>query len=618
MHKSTEEFFDRAVEKRVDFVTFLQTTGIHDLMKSYIASLKLASPNWLGGSQSWAHWERNLPKKDSLTRLQKASLLAGNADFFAAHNTVEGCQQIIQQLYPVAVAIRDECNRMLSNRGYNVRINKFGFSKHQSREFHFDDTPMSYELFPSYVITLTVHAKVLPNTTIQTRSMKEAVYEPVPHDGADIAYFEVFHMPQIDLKKFSEAYLQFEPNESITYLSPLGLITFALLIGVSRLDKGFDIDTQRKLAFFASLVSSSKEETYNTVLDTYRKIFGKSNIYDELFVDKLNIETLGLYSPEMSAMLEVFEEWLVEKLRPSINSFIVDMNKRIMEETNDKAFMFIAGGDAMRRYKNSITVTKDIDTKVYVDNTRKRLSTTTTSLEKKVATIIETCMSKLIYYLGTHKPRVFGIQNMIQFHMKQPQNGVMAGIEYYTSSPKNMQFRLRRIRKNPSIPVTLYSLDYRGYVQGTLNGKPFVFKHEVPILDVVIEENKKHLPRSDVVYDSTNEIPVASLKFLLNDLKNTYETHPLAILRAWRNKKQKDLQRFRKLRNIYKGQDEKTTSRGSASDLDVIDPVYSDFIDGVNVDWYVRMFNEIKASNKRKFKHKMPFDFQIILDHSKK
>ena len=63
--------------------------------------------------------------------------------------------------------------------------------------------------------------------------------------------------------------------------------------------------------------------------------------------------------------MDYIEKWFISKFRPAINSCILEINADL-EKFNVK--LFISGGDAMRRYKNDISFTKDIDTKLYINN----------------------------------------------------------------------------------------------------------------------------------------------------------------------------------------------------------------------------------------------------------
>jgi hypothetical protein len=209
--------------------------------------------------------------------------------------------------------------------------------------------------------------------------------------------------------------------------------------------------------------------------------------------------------------------------------------------------------------------------------------------------------------------------------MSAPDNGVQVYMQYFTDNPHNMQFRMRVIERNKLLPVTLYSIDYRGYMTCVIDGKQYVFKHEVPIVDVVIEHNKNNALREDIVTMTKTNIPVASLKFLLKDLIKTYNNEELAGMRVWNNKKQKDADRFKKLRELYMqrlqktGEDASRSKSGSPSimgtkvRLDAVDELYTNFVASSDVSWYIKMFDDIRNKEKKQVKHKMPFDFEKIM-----
>lgn len=631
LKKNTLDLHQNAVDKRVDFVQLLRARGVQSLIKTHIGSLNARVPCWLGGSQSWEHWENKLPQEAKLTELQKVSMMAGNADIFLASNTVLGCQNAMIQAYPIAVKIKEECDILLADAGYTVSLDTVGFKCSKKGEFKFNQTPTAYELFPAYVINMSLRKNTASLPTLKTRSRskapQEAPQQEYPFDGKLLVYLEVFHMPEVNMELFQNTYLLHDDTTNVNYLNPLGLITFSLMIGITRQEKGLDVDTQRRMAFFTTMISHTKDKAYLEIRDTYEKLFRKSPIYDEEFTYKMNIEILRARSPQADALFDAFDEWVIERLRPSINSYIVATNKRIMAETENRAFMFISGGDAMRRYKKSISATKDIDTKIYIDGGKKRKrGTAATTMERQVAKIVENEMSKLVYYLGTNKQRLFGMKELDTLQMPKPENGVMIKMQFYTNNYKNMQFRMRLTQRNEAFPVTLFSMDYRGYLSGSIDGVPFTYKHEIPVLDVVIEDNIYGKTRDEVVHNSSGRIPVASLDFLLNDIVKIYNTEHLALMRVWNNKKKKDLDRFHKLRDLYmkrmNASSGSQSSNGSASpnvlghpvNLDAVDGMYNMFAEGANVEWYLKMFHDIKLKNKLKCKHKMPFDFEKIMD----
>ncbi len=77
----------------------------------------------------------------------------------------------------------------------------------------------------------------------------------------------------------------------------------------------------------------------------------------------------------MANFINKKEAQIIDTFRPYINSTIININnelqsefKDLSERTDSGVGIFVAGGDAIRRYKNNVSVTKDIDTKIYIPN----------------------------------------------------------------------------------------------------------------------------------------------------------------------------------------------------------------------------------------------------------
>jgi len=112
---------------------------------------------------------------------------------------------------------------------------------------------------------------------------------------------------------------------------------------------------------------NKKLKFFTDILEKYTTIFNKTKSYNPFFVRKIEDIILQNTPPyQFEKFIEEVDKKIISTLRPSINSFIIEINKILLERY--KVILFIAGGDAMRRYKEDITVTKDIDVKLYINN----------------------------------------------------------------------------------------------------------------------------------------------------------------------------------------------------------------------------------------------------------
>ena len=97
-------------------------------------------------------------------------------------------------------------------------------------------------------------------------------------------------------------------------------------------------------------------------------MFKNTNFFNIFFIEKIreNINKYSAINGTYEKFIDYVERWLMSIFRPAINSFIIEINDELYKKYNIK--LFIAGGDAMRRYNYNISSTKDIDTKLYIRN----------------------------------------------------------------------------------------------------------------------------------------------------------------------------------------------------------------------------------------------------------
>jgi hypothetical protein len=272
------------------------------------------------------------------------------------------------------------------------------------------------------------------------------------------------------------------------------------------------------------------------------KVLAKSG-YKELF--KTLLKTYITSNNEMEVFINNMEASLIEKFRPYINHTILKINNKL-QSLNKKLGIFVAGGDATRRYKNDISVTKDIDTKIYIPSD---LASDKPRIEK----IVIKKLLKLCSFLIDNRSSLF---NKIAF--PYPLNHMSSDDEYdynasfiinETDDPNLLNFRFRQIFKG-IFPVDLLSLDYRCKIVFNVKHKSsqkefeFIYKYDIAFLDVVLET----LNAPDNYYEKysvlSNGLPVCGLAFLLKDLQNTYNSDASSLLRFLGNKNNKDFDRY--------------------------------------------------------------------------
>lgn len=375
-------------------------------------------------------------------------------------------------------------------------------------------------------------------------------------------------------------------------------------ITTPRTNKQLNVDRIRKELLLNTLDKKGLSDfsAYKQIFESYFNIFGGSKYINIFLVDHF---LQKIIKTSKTNVFEDVETNVINYIRPFINACIRHLNKRLSTLHPD-AFIVLVGGDAMRRYDINISTTSDFDTKVYVPQQFLR--------QKRKMAILQNLLvdelSKFVVMLNIFKNEILPSGSKV---VNLPE----LSIEYTINTPEK-QFRLRFIEKSKSLPVNLYSIDYRTKIKIVYQRLTIELPFDIPLLDLVTVSNDNY-PREKVVNSLLSQVvPVASLDFLLGDLTNTYNNVELASARYWNNKSSKDMFRFRILSDI-KSQLQLGSHFRFLQNDNPLNAVYQD--DAWNKALYLpQVINEfitystnfktmIDINRKmRKIKHKMKFD----------
>jgi hypothetical protein len=351
-------------------------------------------------------------------------------------------------------------------------------------------------------------------------------------------------------------------NDGLHYLNLAGLYIF-LQLGKKKIfiPKGYNILKIREIIFDKIvLINDYKTPTLKMIADQYYETFNGTSVFDKLFHDDLSKLYALSYEP-IGIIINNMEIEIIETLRRYINKTMKNINDKI-QEINNNIGLFVVGGDALRRYKNDISVTKDIDCKIYIPQ-----SLSSDDLIKETTNVIIEELLILVCYLIENTDNIF--KDVECNHENE-----LYKITYILSNGKDndeKNFKYRQLFKNP-FPVDLFSLDYRCIINvevkdnklnPSMNTK-FSYNYDIAFLDVVLQSIEVSGDANDF-YKSiavlSNDIPISTLEFLLNDLKNTYNNDDSSLLRFIGGKIRKDFNRYNEVvkllnKKIFKYSDE--------------------------------------------------------------
>ena len=589
---------------------------------------------WVAGGLSWNNWWQDDENNyNYYTRDEQISMLVGNYDIrYIYYNTAELLiTRKIEEIYNIVLELQallsstgiettiiptnfsydptkankiKEENKTLNKRSYNIKLVIETFPELRGGATAPKKKPIQHSYNTARILNrlVTTQKSELPVTIDQYNKYREELL-----NKAVVEFnFELFKQSEVSkvrqatdlfsIDLFKRNYLNIASvgysdgdsysiiEEKLNKLNKKGLLTYSYLNTSDRVQNlGLNVDVYRQTMFMEKeLKNDSKKisDYFKLILNTYYNVFKNTNFFNIFFIEKIE-QIIYKYSANMyEEFVDYIERWLMSMFRPAINSFIVEMNKDL-EPYN--IVLFIAGGDAMRRFNYDISSTKDIDTKLYIKNI-KDLSGSPLSydeLKKEVIEIIAKNIVKLRNYLeitfsGLFKnktivfdengnqvikevnysdtPIVF--TNTIKIEKKQKVNDRTIttydvkketfNIKFVAKPEENTQhFRVREIKKSDKFPVDLYSIDYKTVIKKiTSNGSTKDIILNISLLDVVLQEDDFN-PNFFTIVD--NNIPIASLTFLAYDLQTTYTTEERGIARIASGKYKKDITRYKTL-----------------------------------------------------------------------
>ena len=380
------------------------------------------------------------------------------------------------------------------------------------------------------------------------------------------------------------------------------------------------------------------------ILNIYTKTFHKYNIPNIYLLNDLIMKALKS-NPEIENYITGMEVKIIECLRPYVNETISVINEKIKTikfmslfrgnpplEGKDNTGIFVVGGDAIRRYDYEGSLTKDIDSKIYIP--------TDINLDAIEGNnkLINECITfelfKLASYLNINKNNIFSSipTNEISNHFENtPQHNFKCNIrfELVSSEPDMLNYRFRNSPKTV-FPVDLYSLDYRCVIYFEFQYKdqqPFKsdYKSDISFIDIVLQQSGENYYKKYAVI--SNNLPISSLDFIIDDLTNTYNNDMSSLLRFLNGKSTKDYDRFLLLQTIKKKNSEiplyridensnitytKSINRNNNLLLDAKRSYNLDTNGKRLYNTYIRIYNELIEKTQNKKKLIIDYDIQKV------
>jgi hypothetical protein len=258
----------------------------------------------------------------------------------------------------------------------------------------------------------------------------------------------------------------------------------------------------------------------------------------------------------------------------------------------------------MRRYDDGITVTKDIDTKLYITGAEINAGLSKDDFKKHIVDLIVKHIVKLRNYMQENLASILSEHSMLKKHITYAENDYKFEFTLLTSDDKNNdQVRTREILKNENFPVDLYSIDYRAKLTVSSIKKDDK-KHvsetknfDISLLDIVLQDNAEDIFSPEYCTDFDG-IPVASLDFLLKDFKTTYSIDDRALARISSSKYLKDISRHKQLMDIYAKANNMSAELGKPIDSSFFVSLDDEILSNGSLEEYKNILIKLLKKNK--------------------
>lgn len=293
------------------------------------------------------------------------------------------------------------------------------------------------------------------------------------------------------------------------------------------------------------------------IITFYNKIYSKFLAYNIFFGDNVRNISYEYSYNHYTKFIDFIDRYFITLFRPVINSFIIAINEELFETHGIK--LFVAGGDSMRRYNYDSSFSADIDTKLHIKNavSNKKLAGVIQSpieIKKSIFTIVMRHLVNAQNYFEEFKtsqilkPLISDRNKGISVFKCENESGdIKIDIDVLIiTKQSNYQFRTRKIDINPTMPVDLFSIDFRYNIKIIDNGVNYETKRNVALLDIVISDDKNFNSDDLIEIDG---MAYASKKFLLKDFETTYSNEKMALGRISNGKVSKDIIRYNQIKD---------------------------------------------------------------------
>jgi hypothetical protein len=538
---------------------FLETNNINDFIADkiwFMEHLNLINNNytyWTDGGLSWFY---NL-KNDKFTDEEKFKFMICNLHFYYIFNDKLLSIQKIKELYDLTIIVQ---NFIKSTLNIDTDIITTNFEYNDGNFiFNNDENSILKQNILNIKLILKTTDIIKGGDNNNSSSSSYINFKPRRYSIKDLAILDnkialEFTLECLDkttdINKFNELYIiipkknNYKINQNplivrkkLNRLNILGLMTYNFIyINKIEDNSGLNIENLRLNIYINYFLNRPNKflNFFQNILNNYKSVYKPLN---QIVIQKISSFIYDYKYPFLSSHINTINRYYIAKIRPIINSFLLNINKEISAYN---AVLMIKGGESLRRYDDNISFTKDIDTVLYYNNNDNY---------EKIKKIVINNLFKFRCYIEDNKLSIFNDKDIFNLNI----DNIQFSIENINEGSQNLLIKnYMRNDKYGTFDFFTSSIEYFIYITDISDkDKPIILYKYYTMLNILDVSCKFTELNYHNYYQDINGLPIANIKYLINDIENIYIDNFNLIYRIIDEKVIKDITRYNFLVNFY-------------------------------------------------------------------
>jgi hypothetical protein len=537
---------------------FLETNNINDFIADkiwFMEHLNLINNNytyWTDGGLSWFY---NL-KNDKITDEEKFKFMICNLHFYYIFNDKLLSIQKIKELYDLTIIVQNFIKSTL-NIDTDIITTNFEYNDGNFIFNNDENSILKQNILNIKLILKTTNIITGGNNNSSSSSYID--FKPIRYSIKDLAILDnkialEFTLDCLDkttdINKFNELYIiipkknNYKINQNplivrkkLNRLNITGLMTYNFIyINKIEDNSGLNIEKLRLNIYINYFLNRPNKflNFFQNILNNYKSVYKPLNY---IVIQKISSFIYDYKYPFISSHINTINKYYIAKIRPIINSCLLNINKEISVYN---AVLMIKSGESLRRYDENISFTNDIDTVLYYNNNDDY---------EKIKKIVINNLFKFRCYIEDNKLSIFNDKDIFNLNI----DNIQFSIENIKEGYQNLLIKNNmRNDKYGFFDFFTSSIEYFIYITDVSDkDNPLVLYKYYTMLNILDVSCKFTQLNYHNYYKDINGLPIANIEYLINDIENIYIDNFNLIYRIIDEKVIKDITRYNFLVDFY-------------------------------------------------------------------